>query len=185
MRTTPLPDGPGVATSPFLPLVAVDLGLRTGFAVYAPASDGQVRLRRYWSAHLGSRSTLRRAAPSVLSQVGPVGSVVVEGDRDMARIWERAARHHGAPTTTVSAERWRELLLVPRDRRTGVLAKQAARRLAEQVIAWSRTDAGGPPLPTGPLRHDTADAIMVGLWGVLQAELVDPADVPFPLPRPT
>lgn len=63
----------------------------------------------------------------------------------------------------VDAETWRRALLLPRDRRSGAQAKEAADGLARAVIAWS--DA---PAPKGTLRHDAAEAIGAGLWGVLQ-----------------
>ncbi|WP_341252677.1 hypothetical protein [Euzebya pacifica] len=165
-------------------LVGVDLGLRTGVAVYAPDARGVVRLRRYSSTHLGSRATLKRAAPRMLQEAAPIAEVVVEGDRAMGEIWAKAARRLGATTTEVSPERWRAVLLWPRDRTPSATAKKAAKDRAVQVIEWSRA-AGGPavpPAPTGPLRSDTADAIMIGLWGVVDRGWVAPADLPFPVP---
>lgn len=64
----------------------------------------------------------------------------------------------------VHAERWRADLILPRDRRSGADAKAAADALARAVIAWS-----GAPAPKGPLRHDAAEAVGAGLWGVLDA----------------
>lgn len=166
-------------------LVGVDLGLRTGVAVYAPDAAGVVRLRRYSSTHLGSRATLRRPAPRMLRDVAPVDEVVVEGDRAMGEIWARAAGRLGATTANVTPERWRAVLLWPRDRTPSATAKAAAKDRAVQVIEWSRATGGPavPPAPKGPLRSDTADAIMVGLWGVLDRGWVQPADLPFPVPR--
>ena len=63
----------------------------------------------------------------------------------------------------MSAETWRELFLLPRDQQSGAQAKLVAARLARRVIEWS-----GAPRPTS-LRHDAAEAILVGLWGVLNA----------------
>jgi hypothetical protein len=51
---------------------------------------------------------------------------------------------------------------LPRDQRTGTDAKQAAGRLAKKIIAWS-----GAAKPTS-LRHDAAEAILVGAFGVLE-----------------
>jgi hypothetical protein len=44
---------------------------------------------------------------------------------------------------------------------SGVDAKRHAGETARKVIEWSKA-----PRPTS-LRHDTAEAIMIGLWGVL------------------
>jgi hypothetical protein len=58
---------------------------------------------------------------------------------------------------------WRSVFLLPREQRSAADAKRVAARLARVVIAWS-----GAPRPTS-LRHDAAEAILVGLWGVLSA----------------
>lgn len=137
-------------------LLAVDLGLRTGIAVYG--ADG--RLRTYRSQHLGSRGALRRIAARVVAEAGGIRHLVVEGDTALARIWEREARRAGAAVHAVSAECWRAALLHPSQRRDGPTAKREADRLARDTIAWS-----GAPRPTS-LRHDAAEAICIGLWGV-------------------
>ena len=141
-------------------LLAVDLGLRTGLALYG--RDG--RLVSYRSQNLGTRARLRRAAPSVLAAHGGVERLVLEGGGDLAALWARAGERAGLAVRVVGAERWRRALLLPRERRTGAEAKAAADGLARAVIAWS-----GAPRPKGPLRHDAAEAIAVGLWGVLDA----------------
>ncbi|MFP2902614.1 hypothetical protein ACLEQD_40940, partial [Corallococcus sp. 4LFB] len=46
--------------------------------------------------------------------------------------------------------------------RSGALAKDAADGLARRVIDWSHA-----PRPTS-LRHDAAEAILLGLWGALE-----------------
>ena len=73
---------------------------------------------------------------------------------------EAAARE--VPVRWVSAEQWRELLFYPREHRSGEIAKRRADDMARRVIEWS-----GARRPTS-LRHDAAEAILVGLWGVLQ-----------------
>jgi hypothetical protein len=61
----------------------------------------------------------------------------------------------------VSAEKWRALFLRQRDQRSGEQAKRIADGIARRVVEWS--DA---PRPTS-LRHDAAEAILIGLWGVI------------------
>lgn len=141
-------------------LLAVDLGLRTGLALYG--RDG--RLVSYRSQNLGTRARLRRAAPSVLADHAGVERLVLEGGGDIAEIWKKAGERAGLAVRVVDAGRWRRLLLLPRDRRTGADAKAAADGLARAVIEWS-----GAPRPKGPLRHDAAEAIGAGLWGVVEA----------------
>lgn len=144
-------------------LVAVDLGLRTGVAIYA----GDGTLLRYRSHNYGNRSRLRRGAASALGDVGDLRWLVVEGDAALARIWVRGAQRRGAVWTSVTAEQWRATLLHPSQQRSGVEAKQHADRLARLVIAWS-----GAARPTS-LRHDAAEAILAGLWGCLHYGLLD------------
>jgi hypothetical protein len=55
-------------------------------------------------------------------------------------------------------EDWRKSLLLPYQRRSGADAKAAADGLARDVI-----DRSGAKRPTS-LRHDAAEAILVGAW---------------------
>lgn len=67
----------------------------------------------------------------------------------------------GVRVQRVSAEAWRDDLLYVRERLSAADAKKHAEELARRVIRWS-----GAPAPTS-LRHDAAEAILIGLWGVL------------------
>lgn len=141
-------------------LLAVDLGLKTGFALYG--RDG--RLISYRSQNLGSRARLKKAAGSVLHDHRDAERVVLEGGGDIAEIWKRAAQKAGRRARVIDAHVWRQELLLPREQRRGFQAKEAADGLARAVIEWS-----GAPRPKGKLRHDAAEAISIGLWGVLDA----------------
>ncbi len=147
------------ATTPPRRLVAVDAGLRAGIAIYA----GDGRLERYRSTNFGSPRRLRSGVYGVLREVEHLSQIVVEGGGAVADPWLREAARREIPARPVHAGAWRELLLLPRDRRTGADAKAQADVLAREVIAWS-----GAPRPTS-LRHDAAEAILVGLWGVHEA----------------
>jgi hypothetical protein len=133
----------------------VDLGLRTGLAAYG--DDG--RLRWYRSQHFGAAASLRRAVPSLLDGVS---HLVIEGGGSLANAWSEEAATRGIEVRWVSAETWRATFLYPREQRSGERAKRSAEDLARRVIEWS-----GARRPTS-LRHDAAEAILVGLWGVLQ-----------------
>ena len=135
-------------------LLAVDLGLRTGLAVFS--DDG--RLRRYGSQNLGSRERLRRAVGGIVTSVADVAWLVAEGDRALFRIWQRAAQRAGAQATLVAPEVWREALLLDRDRRDACSAKAAALKMAAWII---RCAAGSKPKT---LRHDAAEAILIGVY---------------------
>lgn len=140
-------------------LLAVDLGVRTGLACWG--DDG--RLRWYRSHNLGNAGRLRRAIPGLLAAEGDLARVVVEGGGPLLGPWQAEAGRRALVVQAVSAEEWRGLFLLPREHGTGAQMKAVADRLARQVIAW----AGGPR-PTA-LRHDAAEAILVGLWGCLSA----------------
>jgi len=139
-------------------LLGVDLGLRTGLALY----NQNGRLRWYRSRHFGSAAQLRRGARSVLKELPGLAWLIVEGSGPLAEIWTREAERWQVAVRQVRPEEWREALLWPREQRTGAEAKQNADQLARQVIEWS-----GARRPTS-LRHDAAEAILIGLWGVLQ-----------------
>ena len=102
---------------------------------------------------------MRRAVPSLLEGVS---CLVVEGGGALARAWADEAVRAGIDIKWVSAETWRSAFLYPREQRSGEVAKRAADELARRVIEWS-----GARRPTS-LRHDAAEAILIGLWGVLQ-----------------
>lgn len=147
-------------------LLAVDLGLRAGMAWYG--RDG--RLLRYGSRHFGSRGQMRKAVRPLLAGVG---WLVLEGN-SLAGPWVRAAADLGVPARVISAEEWRPALLLPRERRSGSVAKAHADRLARLVVAWSLLP------PPRSLRHDAAEAILVGLWAVRQVGWLED-DPPVPL----
>ena len=139
-------------------LLAVDLGIRSGLALYG--SDG--RLRWYRSHNFGSAARLRRAVRRILDDLPDVTDVVLEGGGTLADIWRGEAQRRVITVHQIAAETWRRQLLYPRQQRSGSDAKQHAKRLARRVIEWSQA-----PLPTA-LRDDTAEAILVGLWGTLK-----------------
>ena len=138
-------------------LLAVDVGVRTGLAVYR--DDG--RLIWYRSRNFGAASRLKRAIPALLHEAFDPTYVVLEGGGPLAAHWTTAAEKHGARVRHVSAEEWRGLFLLARDQRSGEQAKRMADSIARRVVEWS--DAARPT----SLRHDAAEAILIGLWGVI------------------
>ena len=135
-------------------LLAVDLGLRCGWATF----DGDGRLIAYGSRHFGSRATLRKAVPQILAGYPSLRLLVVEGGGDLLIPWEREAARRGVALKQVMGEDWRKEILLPWQRRTGRDAKAAADGVAREVIERS-----GAKRPTS-LRHDAAEAILVGTW---------------------
>lgn len=151
-------------------LLAVDLGFRAGLAAYG--ADG--RLQWYRSTNFGSRARMKKAAPGVVRSLEGLTDVVLEGDAGLAVPWVRAAEAVGAATELIGADLWRPVVLPERHRRSGHDAKLHAIDAAVKVIAWS-----GAKAPKGPLRHDAAEAILIGLWAVLQRGWL--AEPPIPV----
>ena len=137
--------------------------MRTGLALYG----GDGRLVWYRSTNFGSMTRLKRGAYAVLNDIPDLDWMILEGGGDIAEVWEKEAEKRRVAVRRIGAERWRERLLYLREQRTGKLAKRNAGDLARRVIEWS-----GAPRPTS-LRHDAAEAILIGLWGVLYVEWLD------------
>ena len=139
-------------------LLAVDLGLKTGLALYG--HDG--RLRWYRSHNFGSAARLRRAVRRILDDLPMLTHVILEGGGPLADIWLNETQRRNLAVRQIAAETWRRQLLYPRQQRSAAQAKQSATQLARRIIDWSQAAR-----PT-TLRDDTAEAILVGLWGAVE-----------------
>ncbi len=139
-------------------LLAVDLGIRTGLAEYGP--DG--RLISYQSRNFGTAGRLKLAVHGILDRMPEVGWLVLEGGGPIAEIWKREAGRRQIEVVQIAAEQWRKEVFYAREHRSGPQAKQTALAMARRVIEWS--DASRPT----SLRDDAAEAILIGLWGVLR-----------------
>lgn len=142
-----------------LSLLGVDLGLRCGLALFG--EDGRLRWQR--SQNFGSTTRLRRAIPAILQSIPDLAQIVAEGSGDLAEIWRKEAERRTIPFQLISAELWRREFLYEREQRTGVQAKANAEELAYRLIRWS-----GATIPHS-IRHDAAEATLVGCWGVIHA----------------
>lgn len=138
-------------------LLAVDLGIRTGLALYG----GNGRLISYRSKNFGSVASLRRGAARVLAEAPDLQWVILEGGGPLAEIWAHQAARRAIPVRRIAAEDWRGRFFTPNEQRDRRHAKSSADELARRVIEWSNA-----PRPTS-LRHDAAEAILIGLWAVL------------------
>ncbi|UCE58938.1 MAG: hypothetical protein JSU63_16030 [Phycisphaerales bacterium] len=148
-------------------LLAVDLGIRTGLALYERTG----RMVWYRSQNFGSAARLRRGVHGLLEELPDLAWLIIEGGGPLADIWEREASQRHIRVRQIGAEEWRDTLFYPRQQRSGPKAKQSAKEIARQVIEWSEA-----PRPTS-LRHDAAEAILIGLWGVIEIGwLKDPPD---------
>jgi hypothetical protein len=75
-------------------LLAVDLGLRTGLALYGP----DARLVWYRSQHFGSRASLRRGVHGLLDASPDVSHLVLEGGGPIRPPLPRSGWGVAAPT---------------------------------------------------------------------------------------
>ena len=133
--------------------------MRTGFACWG--DDG--RLRWYRSRNFGEAARLRRAIPALLAEVPDLARLVLEGGGPLADAAADAGARRALAALRVSAEAWRALFLLPREHGSGAQMKAVADRLARRAIVF-----GDGPRPTS-LRHDAAEAVLIGLWGALSA----------------
>ena len=134
-------------------LLAVDLGLRLGWAAFGSAG----RLLAYGSRHYGNRTVLWQAVPKILGDFPHLATLVLEGGGDLAVPWQKEGARRGVALKQVHSEAWRTSILTPTQRRD---PKASAEEVARTFIQRS-----GAKLPTS-LRHDAAEAILVGAWAV-------------------
>lgn len=181
-------------------LLAVDLGLRTGLALY----DGYGALLRYAqypriadAVALGdlAESWLAGKVPDneedelsqtevnedadVTTEARLVTHLAIEG-RDVALRDEwaaaalRVAREQGASAPArpvdVSPEAWRRELLLPKERKSGRESKAAARLVARQVVLERGVLGQGH---AGRFPTDAAEAVLVGYYAVRRLGWVD------------
>ena len=129
-------------------LLSVDMGLKTGLALFG--RDG--RLIWYRSQNYASGRRLKSAVHGIFKEQSDVSILVIE-----------EANRKNIKFFQIDADAWREKFLYKREQRSGKQAKQNAQVIAKKVIEWS-----GAKRPAA-LRHDAAEAILAGLWGVLEA----------------
>jgi hypothetical protein len=140
-------------------LLAVDVGLRTGLALFR--DDG--RLVWYRSQHYANRASLKRAIRGLLDGLPCLTEVVLEGGGPLAETWSRAAGRRGVRIHVVSAESWRADLLLYTQCSDRSRAKKAPLNYAHRVIV--QLSSSGPT----SLRHDAAEAILIGFWAARKA----------------
>lgn len=139
-------------------LLAVDVGLHTGLAFFSE----DARLLWYRSHHISSPAKLKRVIGKLLRETPRPTHLYLEGSGPLADSWLCEAEKLSIETVQIHAQQWRERLFYARQHRSGAQAKRVAGEIARQVI-----ERLGDKKPTS-LRHDTAEAIMVGLYGLLQ-----------------
>jgi len=68
-------------------LLAVDLGLKTGLALYEDSGT----LVWYRSHNFGTAERLRRGVPGIMESIPDLTDLVVEGGGNLATVWEKEA----------------------------------------------------------------------------------------------
>jgi hypothetical protein len=144
-------------------LLSVDLGLKTGLALF----DDTCKLLWYRSHNFGTTERLKHGVPGILDGIPGLSVLVIEGGGNLAAVWEKEAVRRRISLYQIDAAEWRQLFLYSREQRSGVEAKKHAGEIARKVITWANASR-----PTS-LRHDAAEAIMIGLWGLLHIGWLD------------
>ena len=139
-------------------LLALDLGLRFGWACYTDTA----KLVAYGSHHCAKRAKLKSIAWSTLSKLPPESQLYIEGGGVLLDVWCKEARRRDVSYHALHAERWRADCLLPRDQKSGAAAKRKAQTLSRVLITARSGQA-----PTA-LRHDTAEATLMGWWALYQ-----------------
>jgi hypothetical protein len=139
-------------------LLAVDLGLRTATAVL----DGSGQILQIDDWRFTDVHQLEGALEGMLRNHS-ITHVVVEGaDTKLNRIWRRAVEKYDLPFARVVAEDWREVLLLPKERKNKQAAKDAAVLIAKQF--WTKKlDHDNS---RAKLSKDAAEAVLVGLYAL-------------------
>ena len=110
-------------------LLAVDLGLRTGLAVF----DRSGMLLWYRSRNYGNKTRLRKAARSVIDEAGTVHVVAIEGGGDIAMPWISEIERRGLDVIQCQAHVWRRDLLLSRHQRRNVFPLGRVESLQDKV----------------------------------------------------
>lgn len=137
-------------------LLAIDLGLRLGWSCY----QNNGHLIAYGSHHCGQAKKLNALSYKALKAL-PVGShIVIEGNGHLLKYWSKNASKFDLELSIIAAEEWRSTCLSLHDRQDGKHAKNAALKIAQKLIR--ATSLHGAVT----LRHDTAEACLIGWWGL-------------------
>ena len=137
-------------------LLAVDLGVKTGLALY----NQDCKLEWYRSKNFGNKNSLSKALYSVLKAIDNLEYLIIEGGGDLFAIWKKEANKHGIKIIQIQAPTWRKELLLQREQRSGQQAKRIAIQVANQII-----NSYANKKPTS-LTDDAAEAILCGYWAL-------------------
>lgn len=139
-------------------ILSVDLGIKTGLALFSENAN----LLWFWSHNFGNRTRLKKGVNNILFKISKKWKlvlIVIEGSRDIGKIWKKKGIKLDVPVIDVSPERWRQDILGSRNLPTKNSKKLAA-LYARNIIIESGLS------PPKLVNFDAAEAILIGLWGV-------------------
>lgn len=144
-------------------LLSVDLGVKTGFAMY----NSEGRLLWYKSHNFGNKVRLKKAIPWIVNREEGITHLIIEGGGPLRKIWDTFLERKNIEVIHCMAEDWRKDLLLQRERRKAKQAKARALYYAEKVIGKLSDNK------LGTLNDNTAEAILIGLWGMKKLNWID------------
>lgn len=146
-------------------LLSIDLGLRFGWSCF----DQEASLIAYGSHHCGQANKLGSIAYNAIKVLPSNSVLLVEGNSELYRHWQKSAQRFQILNMQVYAEQWRHDCLSQKEQVDGKKAKVAAIRIARTLIK-SQSGQG-----SYRLRHDAAEACLMGWWGLKQLQWISEA----------
>ena len=137
-------------------LLALDLGLRFGWATYTQERS----LIAYGSQHCAGRSQLKRLAYQAIQRLPLDSYVFVEGGGSLLKLWQTPTERRLLNFYALHAEEWRIEVLAFKHRQRSTDAKTEAIKQARPLI-FSQSGQRSTSL-----RHDAAEAILMGWWAL-------------------
>jgi len=138
-------------------LLAVDLGLRTGAALF----DQDGKIIRVDSCRFNDHDALKQGLDDLIIKSG-VTDVVIEGeDRKLFNIWKKAIEQlpGNVNLARVIADDWRQDFLLKREQMNAYKAKEAASLIAKQFLV-------GTEYESAKLSVDAHEAILIGHYSL-------------------
>lgn len=150
-------------------LLAVDLGLRTGAALF----DHNGKILRVDSCRFIDPAALKEGLIDLILKSG-VTHVVIEGeDRKLYNIWKKAIEQLPGDVNIarVIADDWRKDFLLKKEQMNALKAKEAASLIAKQFLV-------GTEYETAKLSVDAHEAVLIGHYSLRVLGWVDASSLP-------
>ncbi|MFW5974945.1 MAG: hypothetical protein ACOCQ6_01935 [Bacteroidota bacterium] len=139
--------------------MAIDLGVKTGLAVYNSNGD----LIQYHSRNYGNARRLKKAIHHILKEPENLKFLYIEGGGKLDKYWVKQAAKLGVTTKQIHAETWRNKLF-PKSQADyhSKPVKNYAEKQAKEILK-----AHAFPIPEN-LNKDVSEAILIGLYGCIE-----------------